>query len=161
VRQRSFVIDANRAITLWLCVKYEANYLLGGIATHVAKKALIIALTAASLLCIVDPLSRLGATDQNWLPMEREFLIASSTGLVLATVLLWARVRLALVPAVVAHLVFGSYLAWLIIGTIRSENYSGPVVLVFLVCMGLCPFLAAFAAAVWSRDFFERGRHLP
>jgi len=115
----------------------------------VAKKALIIALTAASLLCIVDPLSRLGATDQNWLPMEREFLIASSTGLVLATVLLWARVRLALVPAVVAHLVFGSYLAWLIIGTIRSENYSGPVVLVFLVCMGLCPFLAAFAAAIF------------
>ena len=121
-----------------------------------AKKTLIIVLTAASILCAFEPLSMLGATDQSWLPMERGFLIVISIALVITTLLFWARVRWALAPAVAAHVVFGSYLAWLIAGTIRSQNYSGPVVLVFLVCMGLCPFLAALVAAVWSREFYQR-----
>jgi hypothetical protein len=121
-----------------------------------AKKTLIIVLTAASILCAFEPLSMLGATDQSWLPMERGFLVATFIALVVTTLLLWARVRWALVPAVAAHVIFGSYLAWLIAGTIRSQNYSGTAVLVFLICMGLCPFLAALAAAVWGREFYQR-----
>ena len=124
--------------------------------TRMAKKALIVVLTAASILCAFEPVSMLGATDQSWLPMERGFLVVIFVALVVATLLLWARVRWALVPAISTNVVFGTYLAWLITGTIRNQNYSGTAVLVFLVCMGLCPFLAALAAAVWGREFCER-----
>jgi hypothetical protein len=120
------------------------------------KKILIIGLTGASVLCAFEPLSMLSATDQSWLPMERGFLIAIFIALVITTLLLWSRVRWAVAPTVAAHAVFGCYFAWLIIGTIRSQNYSGPVIAVFLVCMALCPFLAALTAALWGRKLCQR-----
>jgi hypothetical protein len=124
-----------------------------------AKKILIFVLTVATVVCALEPLSMLGATDQGWFPMEPTFLAASVGALVLATVLLWSRVRWALPLAVVAYFVFGCYHAWKIYGTIRSKNYSSPAMLVLLVFIGLCPFVAALVAVVWGGEFCERAKH--
>jgi hypothetical protein len=124
-----------------------------------AKKILIIVLALATVVCALEPLSMLGATDQGWLPMEQTFLAASVGALVLATVLLLWRVRCVLRFAVAAYLIFGSYHAWKIYGTVRSENYSGPPVLVLLLFIGLCPFVAALVAAAWGGEYCERTKH--
>jgi|GEM_PF-2461307 len=120
------------------------------------KKIVIILLTVGTVLCAFEPLAMLGATDQEWLPTEQTFLVASAAALILTTVLFWWRLRWALPRAVTAYLVFGFYHAWKIFGTIRSENYSGPAVLVLLVFIGLCPFAAALVAATWGREFCRR-----
>ena len=123
------------------------------------KKILFILLTVATVLCALEPLAMLDATDQGWLPTEQAFLAASVSALVLTTILLWSRIRWALPLAVAAYFVFGFYHAWKIYGTIRSENYSGPVVLVLLVFIGICPFAAALVAAAWGKEFCERATH--
>jgi hypothetical protein len=123
------------------------------------KKILIILLTVATVLCTIDPLSMLGAANQGWLPMEQTFLASSVAALILATILLWGRVRWVLPLVVAAYFVFGVYHAWKIYGTIRSENYSGPAVLVLLIFIGLCPFVAALVAAAWGGEFCYRTKH--
>jgi len=87
-----------------------------------AKKILLVLLTVATVLCALEPLSMLDATDQGWLPMEQGLLAASVGALVIASVLLWSRVRWALPLVVVAYFVFGCYHAWKIYGTIRRTK---------------------------------------
>ena len=123
------------------------------------KKILLILLTVATVVCALQPLAMLGATDQGWLSKEQTFLVASVAALILTTILIWLRIRWALPLAVAAYFVFGFYHAWKIYGTIRSENYSGPAMLVLLVFIGLCPFVSALAAAAWGREFCERTKH--
>ncbi len=117
-------------------------------------------LTTATVLCTLDPISMLGATDQGWLPMERTFLAASVLAVSLTTILLWSRLRWALPLVVSAYFVFGFYQAWKLSSTIRSENYAGPAVLVFLVFVDFCPFVAAAVTAAWGREFCERAAHI-
>ena len=123
------------------------------------KKILLILLTVATVLCALERFAMLGATDQVWLPKEQAFVVASVAALVLTTILVWSRVRWVLPLAVAAYFVFGFYHAWKIYGTIQSDSYSGPAVLVLLLFIGLCPFVAALVAAAWGREFCERTKH--
>jgi hypothetical protein len=125
--------------------------------TIIVKQALLILLMAATVLCALQPLSIIGATDQSWLPMEQAFLAATVGVLILSTALLWARIRSAPALTVAAYLVFGIYHVGKIWGTMRAENYKGTAVLALLVFIGLCPFVAAIAAATWGGQFCRKG----
>lgn len=124
------------------------------------KRVVILLLTGASLFCTMAQLLRLRNSDEDWLPMERGFLIVTSCIVFVTTLLLWARVRRVVTFTVAALIVFGLYQGALIYSTVWSENYSGITVFFFLLLMALCPFVAAGLSVLWRKEFCDRTCHV-
>jgi len=113
------------------------------------KKALLILLTAATVLCALEVTAQMGVGDHR-LP-HQEWLLALVGAVVVSTVLLWLRLRGAVVLAVASYLAFGCYQAGCLRRCSKRELLESCCSASPLPYRHL-PFLAATAAALCGPD---------
>ena len=120
------------------------------------QRILFLVVTAVAIAATLEPFRHYTTSTIHVLWVERWFVGFVCLGVVVFTVLVWRRLRLALAPAVACDLLFGLWYLYSLVGTVQSHNYLSWECLIIPFAWATSAFVGAGALMLWGATYCRR-----